>query len=534
MPLTPQGFWIPDLFGKQFDVFNSNARALLVSGARMAGKSVATLHRIVRHLWETPDARVAVFSRIMKTSKDAGPWKNLQENTMPQWIKSGIGMRYTTQNRYSKEWGIITDGQTRTSYFRVTNRHGGESTCLLFSLDDDAEAEMRLREVEFSMIYFSELSKFTSRAVLSLGLLCLRRPGLRFDQQQWIADTNPAEDMEASWIYEVWYVERCQTYAEYVESKTKLGIQPMPESKFTEFKAKLGLIEMYAEDNPRISPEQLSELKQAYDYDSEWHLRFVKGMWTSGSGGDTSRVLRRYFRPNVHLVGNCEDPEESEWEVALPTLNCVELVTGWDPGETNHAVVILERTMMDQYIPSKKITVKRSYFTLLEECVTLDEDISLEGFTQMVMEKLEVLEKVLGRELKLERNWADPSVFNRYNATTQTYPYLVIQNESGGRIELQPSTSDRHYVGIRLQLLRQLLAQERLKISAHCDHTIRMMKNLKKGKNRGETINRSDTNKHVFDALTYALLEECKDELELSSSSRVGPRPTGGLIVSVR
>ncbi len=102
MPLNDQGFWVPDLFGKQLDVFNSTARALLVSGNRLAAKSVAVLNKICRHLWDVPGARVAIFARILKHSKDAGQWKNLEQRVLPQWIESGIGMRFTTQNRYSK------------------------------------------------------------------------------------------------------------------------------------------------------------------------------------------------------------------------------------------------------------------------------------------------------------------------------------------------------------------------------------------------------------------------------------------------
>ncbi len=534
MPLNDQGFWVPDLFGKQLDVFNSTARALLVSGNRLAAKSVAVLNKICRHLWDVPGARVAIFARILKHSKDAGQWKNLEQRVLPQWIESGIGMRFTTQNRYSKEWGIVTDGQTRTSYFKVTNRHGGESTCLLYSLDDDNEAELRLRDAEFSMIYFSELSNFKTEAVLSLGLPCLRMQGLRYDQQQWIADTNPAEEMEASWIYQKWYVHRIQPYEEYAEEQAKLKVEALDEKSFSTQQSNLGLIELFAKDNIKLAPEQLAELKQLYPPGSEEYLRFVLGTWNSGVGGDSSNLLRRYFRPNVHLIGTCEGGDESRWELAVPTDNCVELVTGWDPGAVNHACAIIEKVIKDQYVPAKKITIHKSYFTLLDECVTLDEAISLEEFTTMVMDKIEELERTLGRELKFNRNWVDPTAMTHYNAASQTYPFLLIQSASDGRIVLEPSTSKRHYVAIRLQLLRQLLAQDRLKISAHCEFTIRMLKELRKGKNRGETVALNDKNKHIFDALTYALLEECKEELDLDIVSRTGQRTPGGLFLSVR
>jgi len=58
-----------------------------------------------------------------------------------------------------------------------------------------------------------------------------------------------------------------------------------------------------------------------------------------------------------------------------------------------------------------------------------------------------------------------------------------------------------------------LLSQKRIKVSAQCKATIKMFKDLRKGSGKLDFIPATDENKHVFDAITYALLMECYDEL---------------------
>jgi len=156
MPKDADGNWYPDLFPKQLEVVNSQARTLLVEGPRLSGKTTATLHRIVRHLWETPDARVAMFSRTIKNSKEGGTWSLLHDVVLKEWIEAKIGLHYTTRSA-EKRPGFKLDSLSRTLYFRISNVHGGESTCMLFSLDHDPDIEDKAKEMEFSMVYFSEL-----------------------------------------------------------------------------------------------------------------------------------------------------------------------------------------------------------------------------------------------------------------------------------------------------------------------------------------------------------------------------------------
>lgn len=500
MPKDANGRWYPNLFNRQLEVFNCRARALLVCGPRLSGKTWVVLHRVVRHLWETVDARVAMFSRTLKNSKDGGTWPLLHRVVLKEWINAGIGMRYTTVTSEGIP-GPKVDGQTRTPYFRIRNAHGGESELLLFSLDHDGDVEDKLKEMEFSMIYFSELTKFGDRKILSVALPSLRMPHLRFEDQMWIADTNPGEEGEGSWIYNVWYRERKQTYEEYCVYNKKLGNPVLPEESFLDFQKNLDLIEIKPEENPFLDPRQLKEIKTTYGYDPGLYARYVEGKWIYGDG-DSSRHFRAFFRPNLHVIGNCEAVNEEDWICALPSENCFELVTGWDLGDTNHAACILEKIIINN----------KSHWVLLDELVSIRQEVSIDTFTEAFMEQVEALEAQQGHKFNLDRSYSDRSSLEKYNAAADTYEYLLVHAASKERIYLQAAPKPHGSVRVRVRLLKQFLAQGRFKVSAHCKYAITMLKDLKKGDGALNYVV-PDQNKHIFDAITYALLMECAEEL---------------------
>lgn len=519
MPFDANGFWYPDLFAKQLEVFNCNARALLVCGPRLSGKTHATLHRVVRHLWETPNARVAMFSRTMKNSKDGGTWALLEENILKQWINAKIGLEYTTKTNSGKK-GSKIDGQTRTPYFKVSNSHGGESELKLFSLDYDNDAEDKLKEMEFSQIYFSELSKFRSRKILSMARLCLRMGHLGYDQQQFIADTNPSEEGEASWIYQNWYLYKNMTYPEYVDYNKKRHLPILEDRLFYQFQQDLELVEIPLEANTRLDPRQVDEVKTENSHDPGMWARHVLGKWIYGDG-DSSIHFRGIWKPATHVVGDCTSPDQNEWVKANPHPRTVELIGGFDLGDVNHAAALIDGVMQNN----------RAHFTIIDELVSIGEDVSNETFTEGYMALVEDLDAMVGVPY-LIRAWSDSSSIEKYSATGDTYPYLQVELASKGRVSLRrgPKKSPDS-VRMRVQLLKQLLHQGRIRVSAHCKFTIRMFEELKKGSSVLNYVV-SDENKHIFDAITYALMMECYEELAMGPATNVGVR-TSPLMIQV-
>lgn len=389
---------------------------------------------------------------------------------------------------------------------------------------------MRIQR-EFSMIYFSELSNFSARSVLSLGLLSLRMPHLNFNQQQWMADTNPSDEGDNSWIYEVWYIERCLDYGDYANRQKKLGRPVMKEEAFVSFKSNLRLIEMFAKENERLKPGQLEELESTYAYDEGLYARFVEGKWVYG-GGDASRHFRRFFKPNIHVVGKADGPEE-DWEYLNPSPECTALTTGYDLGETsNHAACIIEKKMMATYIPESKQTVHKAHFQVLDELVSLNEFVSLEDVTAEFMGMIEDLEAFAGRKFDLSAAYSDSSTLTKWSASASTFPAQQVEAASFGRLSLIGVNKAVYTPRWRVQILQQLLAFNRIKVSAHCYHTIRMLKDLRKGDGKLNFILQSDDNRHIFDALTYALIMEMEEELVTIQRQDTGKRQS--LVVSIR
>ena len=109
----------------------------------------------------------------------------------------------------------------------------------------------------------------------------------------------------------------------------------------------------------------------------------------------------------------------------------------------------------------------------------------------------------------------------RYRATAKTYDHRVVAAASGGRINLIGAPKFAGSVRQRVKLLKDLLMQNRLHISANCFRTVEMFRYLRKGRSVGQYVI-NDRNKHSFDSLSYALIGEMSADLEISSDPTTG------------
>ncbi|NQU81275.1 MAG: hypothetical protein HQ543_07125, partial [Bacteroidetes bacterium] len=104
-----------------------------------------------------------------------------------------------------------------------------------------------MKNKEFSMIWFIELSMFKDRRILSVTLPSLRLKHLRpkhgepDTNHQWIADTNPDEELgNKSWFYDEWYVRRLKDFTKS-DNKKERDRGEQINSYYRNF----GLIEMF-------------------------------------------------------------------------------------------------------------------------------------------------------------------------------------------------------------------------------------------------------------------------------------------------
>lgn len=497
MAINADGCWQPDLFPKQLEIFNCYKKYTLVCGPVKSTKTIGCLNRLMRHAWETPQARIGIFAKTVKSAFAGGVWSDLMEIVLPQWLNANIGLKVTK--------GPKVDGSTRLHYIWISNIHGGNSEIQLRSLDFDFDIEASLKSGRFSMFYFSELSNFGNRIVFDTSTERLRMPHLRDDQHMWLADTNPADEGENSWIYRLFYVERTA-----------------PDHPYPDVQAKFHLIECSLNDNLAMSSGERNEILARYAHDEDRKNRYCHGRWTTRTDAG---LFSDVFLFDTHVIGNTRAFNEEDWEVLLPSETCSNLGTGSDLGSKNHAAHIIER-----------VPAPQSLFLILDEIISINTMLSIEDFTQLWVDRLDFWEQYIRQNCHQNpidrRDWSDSSAFNQFRAALGGFDHAVVNIASEGKINLQAAPKSKGSIFKRVDLLRRLLFQNRLFVSARCVHTIQMLGSLKKGKNKMDPVEDSPMT-HVFDSLTYYLASELISELAENWMPRIG-QAGGDQIISVR
>lgn len=499
--------WVPNLFPKQLEVFNNYKKFTLISGPRFTGKTLASVAKVLRHLWETPGAYVGVFNKTIRTAKQGGIWLDFLNIVLPEWMgreiqedgsevyvpklfnQYGQPFEYTTMDSKG-DYGPKSDSTDRTMYFKVRNMWGGESTLLLFSLDNEAEAEARLKSTRFSGLYFPELSNFKTNKVYSVAMNQLRMFHLREDQHMWLADTNPSDEGPDSWIYKLFYKERLD-----------------PNHKYPSVQKDLHLIEIFLDDNPHLTPGRRAEIEQSHSHDEGEFERNVNGIWAKGHG-KIGKVFADIFVPSIHLI-----PDNI---AILPGSDT--LFTGWDLGDVNSSAGIAARRIIT------RDGVEKSIWLVIEETSAVGVQIGTTDFVLKFMDQLEDLEKFYGTSLLLQTNYSDDSSLNKYKANADTYDYLLVRDASKGRIELQGVQKPDGSIGARVRLIRHLLKDNRLFVGENCPAFIDMLSNMMRGPDH--PIAKESRHKHEFDWFSYIVFSETLSELD----ETYRPKSTNALI----
>lgn len=460
---------------KGSEIFNNYKRYLCVAGPRRSGKTLGVCDRVIRHAWETDKARVGVYVKYVKLATDGGCWSDLLQRLETQWIQADIGLKLVTPPR--------VDGATRQLYMQILNRHNTKSTFVLNSLDFDDNADEATKGKRYSMVWLNELSNFKKRVVFNAAMETLRCVHLPYEAHQLVADTNPAEEGEDSWIYKLFFEERVD------------DAHPDPT-----FRDELGLIEVMIEDNPFLTDIERINLIAQYRHDPDLYARYILGKWTRAT---TDSHFADVFRHDLHIIGDASHLREEEWEVLLPEEQCSEMVLGWDIGDKNHAISFLEPIQING----------RNSFKLIDEVVLRGQEVGIGDVVELVLEKMDFWEQYLGRKL-IWRHWSDMSAFDRFRPLGETFDAAYIYKYSEGRIELRGAAKFPNAVRKRITLTRRLLFEGRLLVSAKCLEHVAMFKGLRKGTSLTNIVDRASIHKHAFDSMTYAIQSELPLEFE--------------------
>lgn len=504
------GRFVLDLFDKQMEVIQRceergrGSKVLFVNGPKWTGKTIACVNAVVSHAWNTKGARINVVVPSITAGDDSGVWSVLTENIIPEWIEGDFGFDWWTPETGRAIRGPRQKGGSKKLYCELTNKFGGKSHIEMNSLKDERDVEKEFFNRYFTMIYWGELQNFKERHTFDTMLQCLRLKGHHEDDFVMLCDGNPSDLGEESWQHKLFYQFRL---ADDIKEEEK------PLQK------KLQVLEIYLDDNIKLSDEKKQEIKSSYAHDPDLYDRYILGKWVKAS---TNALFLNKLKLSVHVIG---DAKEIDPEMLVPQDDCMGLYGGWDPGSANPAFVMAEkvfRTVQRTKIrDGKKIDewVEESVFKFIDELAFVKEDLTTGEFTELVMEKVNFWEAWLGRELQWI-HWSDRSAFDQRESISNRYVYEEVYSVSGGKILLQAHEKSqiRGTKAPSIRLWKKLLFQDRLFFSASMTpKLIEMNKVLRRDMRRGmpaDSVDKGQNERHIFDAARYLVQSECWEELQ--------------------
>lgn len=501
--IEPPKMWLPELSPKQLEIFNAYERYILVHGARRSGKSIGVAKKFLRHCFDVNGARACMLSKNIKLAKEGGPWSDLCDLVIPEFEAAGVLEMVTPPK---------LDAQTRSLFCEVSNRYGGKTRIFLGSLEFDDDAERLLKSRRFSIIWVLEATLFKKRTLFDTAIQSLRIPGLPFEQHQIILDCNPSEEGEDNWIWKIFFQERlAENPPEHFKTEEQIRA-------YREFQKNLREIAVNIPDNPYLNQQERDELFAQYSYDDSTLRRYYYGEWVRA---DTGGFFNGQFRQDVHVLGDVHKANRNDWEVIIldPSTQTVEV--GWDIGDRNTSVTFTFKITDDKG--------RNEYYVFDEVCV-LDDEVTIEALTEAVLEVMDKWEKTVGHPIQFT-HFSDTSSFHKKISASNTEAMLV-HNISNGRITLRPVEKYRDSVMEGIGMIRRLLFENRIFISAHCFHTLNMLRGLKPARAQGTGVQKVPDSplKHSYDSLRYVLAATCSRDAAIKRP-RVKKAP--GRIISM-
>lgn len=474
---------------------------VLFSGCRISGKTRASLAALCHHAWNTWNADICVLTISQSVGLDSGVWDQLVRNTMPRY------MAWNTEMQWIRESHIRS--ATKKPACSVTNKYGGESRLSLESLNDETEVEERFKSREYTCIYVPELSNFTERTTFDILSECLRGD-IPEDQFLFVSDTNPSDAGESSWIWQLFFKRRTQSYSDYCAEQTEQELPCDSEEQYLSFQKLLGLLEFDMFDNPFLSEQRKNEIIGKYSHSVDLHARYVMGRWVVANSG---ALFAQQFRPAFHIRGELKTNGNPDPPMIVPRDETWTLCDSWDPGNSrNSAVSFFEKTMW--VVKGGRILLP--HFSVFDELAIVGKQHTIPELVDLVLEKRRWWEEYCGRKFTW-LSFSDRSVWAMREPMRNRLYVDLIREASDGEIEIQaPEDGDRGpgTVKQRVDLLRRLLFEERIFFSnPKCPNTITMLKALPADENRPDEPPKAHKLKHIFDALTYGVAGECYDEM---------------------
>lgn len=537
--------WEPKLSPKQRLVYRDPRQEILLLGPRGCGKTRIIEHCVLKHLWRWP-SKVAIIGQTTRTGEE-GIWPELTgfnsggdtcNGVIQEWFDAAIGNEIAMFD-WAEE--PHRDSFTKIHKASLYNRFGSTSEIVLFPVKYAKDAEAKLKSTVWSMVWISEADTYDDRCMFDSAHSQLRMAGVPFNECKVFVDANPPEEGESHWLYGPFKreLEMDPDDPDTLDENYRFAFEdPLTVEDFKRRQKNRILYRFDLSDNPFAESNRTSSYRSTYAYSKDKYTRYVLGQESEGSGSPF--FFKRVFSKERHVIGRATGPE-SEWEIMAPSDgpqverqdgDCLFLM-GWDPGETNHAVAILQ--------PWTNAEGQECYDVLDEFCSIgsreSDGPISINHLTSDVaMVRMKQMEEMLGLPIEW-LHYSDGSVedfrsaadFGRDTPKEEQTHAGIVYAASATKIRLVGSSKvqSRFWQQRRVDLFRRLLKENRIRISAHCGWTIRMCNKLRKNTSARsqQYILPGQEEKHIFDALTYPMAMRLIADIMEPEIPRVIHRP---------
>lgn len=497
----------------------------LFSGPRKSGKTAAALASICDHAWNVNFCDATAITVSQAAGADSGVWDQLVKSILPQYMAYNPEMKWVKENH-------IRSG-TKKPACSVTNKWGGISELSLESLNDESEVEERFKSRGYTLVYLPELSNFKERKTFDTLTEALRSfNNVAESDFHLLADTNPADEGEDSWIYELFYIQRTQTYDQYVQQQKEHEREVIPEDMFLEFQSNLGLLEFEIADNIFLTQKQVNELIAKWSHDKDLYSRYILGLWVKASSG---AIFAKQFRDAYHVIGEPISQGNQYPEILIPQDSSWVMYRSLDPGSSNNSAA----SFFDKFIPyDEEGKPGLPVFQIFDEVAIIDTQHTFIDLVEQIMEISAWWERELGRKIKWI-DWGDRNLFDVREPMHKRYYHELIAEASRGAIQLQAADKGSGSVEQRVDLFRRLLFEQRMFVSrAKCPAHIEMFKAMPSQKNHPNKPPVYHKHKHIFDSASYGIASECYEEMFTTSYALLKkmrkPNEDGTGFVSVR
>lgn len=505
--------WLPPLTDTGLRLFFCEKKFMLAHGERGGGKSIAVLHKLVKHAYDNDGAAVCIATLVRSSATLGGAWTKLTSVVIPQWQDGwqdadgvwheGLGIEGEGKNGEI----IYKMDDSRNRYFWIKTRHGGWSMFFLRSLMHGEHIQSRMKGMEFTAFFFDELTEAETEEYFIHPIQQLGRiPGI--DHQFYIGACNPPEEGEDHWVYKRFFIGFDNPKDKKPKKRDDYEVFhfPMTENYFM---------------SPEQKEEYLANVYEACRNDPTAEDRLLKGIWRKKPSG--KGIFKDYFDRLIHVRGDFEKKL-----FIIPRGRMIDI--GYDMGSANTSITFL----------NKILTVTGEGWAIFDEIVLVERYVPIPNLAPMLLKhmnywceraKTPFLFNHIGDSGSFDQMRPDGSYDARkleecvkrelmtnhalYPALDHLIEWEIVQTSQGpmrtgkavnATFTMVPCPKPAGSVPTRVKMTIARLQAEELLVSAKCQKVIAMFENL--DCNEQESIHHPKKNspyKHALDSTTYPI-----------------------------